>query len=57
MVIPYDIGMNAKLLAKEGKINLWGLRDLNYLFDLYNKPKFIIEKDTTERKHEEYAEV
>jgi hypothetical protein len=57
MIIPYDIEMNAKLLAKEARICLWGLRDLNYLFDLYNIPKFIVEKDVSKMVAGDYAEV
>jgi hypothetical protein len=57
MIIPYDIEMNAKLLAKEARICLWGLRDINYLFDLYNIPKFIVEKDVSKITKGDYAEV
>jgi len=57
MIIPYDIEINAKLLAKEAKICLWGLRDINYLFDLYNIPKFIVESDMNKVTDGAYAEV
>ena len=41
IVIPFGIDMNAKLIAKEARFTLWRLKDINYLFSLYNKPKFI----------------
>lgn len=36
------VELNAKLLAQESKIQLWDLRDLNTLLDLYNQPKLIL---------------
>ncbi|MFC1809191.1 hypothetical protein ACFL3D_03610 [Candidatus Omnitrophota bacterium] len=55
LILPYGISINAKLLAKEAKFCLWGLRELNHLFDLYNKPKFIVEKVKKDITEEEYA--
>ena len=45
LVVPYGIDINAKLLAQESKIALWRLKDLNHLFELFNKPKLIVEDD------------
>ena len=36
------IELNAKLLAQESKIQLWDLRDLNAILDLYGHPKVIL---------------
>lgn len=36
------IDLNAKLLAQEAKIQYLDLRDLNFLLDLYEKPKIIV---------------
>lgn len=36
-----DLDINAKLLAKEEKIWVWGLGDLNLLLDLYGKPLIV----------------
>lgn len=36
------IEQNAKLRAQEAKIQLWDLRSLNRLLDLYNQPKIIL---------------
>jgi hypothetical protein len=36
------IDLNAKLLAQEAKIQYLDLRDLNFLLDLYEKPKVIV---------------
>lgn len=36
------IELNAKLLAKESNIILWGLRNVNSLFEIYGKPKVIL---------------
>ena len=36
-----DLDINAKLLAKEEKIWVWGLGDINLLLDLYGKPPIV----------------
>ncbi len=36
-----DLDINAKLLAKEEKIWVWGLGDINLLLDLYGKPLIV----------------
>lgn len=36
------IEQNAKLMAQEAKIQLWDLRSLNRLLDLYNQPKVVL---------------
>lgn len=36
------IDQNAKLIAQEAKMQLWDLRFLNQLFDLYDHPKIIL---------------
>ena len=36
------IDQNAKLMAQQANIQLWGLRDFNSLLDLYNLPKIIL---------------
>lgn len=41
MIATRGIDLNAKLLAKENKIILLGLRTLNELFELYDQPKAI----------------
>lgn len=42
LIIPHGISLNAKLLAKQQKITIWNLRNLNFVFDLYDKPKVIV---------------
>jgi hypothetical protein len=41
LITPHGISLNAKLLAKQEKIDIWNLRNLNFVFDLYDKPKVI----------------
>ncbi|HNV86304.1 MAG TPA: ATP-binding protein [Candidatus Omnitrophota bacterium] len=36
------IELNAKILAKEANIMLWGLRNVNSLLDLYDSPKVVL---------------
>lgn len=36
------VDLNAKLLAKEEKIAIWHLKDLNLMLELYSKPKVIV---------------
>ena len=36
------VEVDAKILAKEEKIWLWGLKEINFLLDFYAKPKIII---------------
>lgn len=42
MIVLAGIDQNAKLLAQEAKIQLWDLRDVNILLDLYGLPKIIL---------------
>ncbi len=42
LITPYGIDLNAKLMAKQEKISIWNLRNLNFIFDLYDKPKVIV---------------
>jgi len=42
MITLRGVELNAKLLAQESKIQLWDLRELNALLDLYNQPKLIL---------------
>ncbi|MBU1862055.1 MAG: hypothetical protein KKH94_00095 [Candidatus Omnitrophica bacterium] len=42
LITPHGINLNAKLMAKQAKIMIWNLRNLNFVFDLYDKPKVII---------------
>ncbi len=42
MIILAGIDQNAKLIAQEAKIQLWGLRSFNMLLDLYDQPKMIL---------------
>ncbi|MBI3317482.1 MAG: hypothetical protein HYZ85_05730 [Candidatus Omnitrophica bacterium] len=35
------VDQNARLMAQEARIQIWGLRDFNALLDLYNLPKII----------------
>lgn len=41
LILMNGIDVNAKILAKEAGVVLWRLKDLNCLFDLYDKPKVI----------------
>ena len=42
VIIALDgIDTNAKMLAKEAKIWIWGLEDLNFLMDVFRKPRII----------------
>lgn len=42
LIVPGGISENAKLIAQEAKMQLWDLRTLNGLLDLYNLPKVIL---------------
>jgi AAA+ ATPase superfamily predicted ATPase len=42
LITPHGISLNAKLMAKQEKIDIWNLRNLNFIFDLYDKPKIIV---------------
>ena len=42
LITPHGISLNAKLMAKQEKITIWNLRNLNFVFDLYDKPKVIV---------------
>jgi len=42
MISPRGIDLNAKLLAKEEKIAVWGLEDLNQMLDIYDLPKVLV---------------
>lgn len=44
---------NAKLIAQEAKMQLWDLRDLNYLLDLYDLPKVILAPTKGNREDQE----
>ena len=41
LIILKEIDINAKLLAKEEKIWIWDINDLNLLLELYNKPQVV----------------
>ena len=41
MIALQGMDLNAKLLARVAKVELWNLRDLNILMDLYGRPKVI----------------
>lgn len=41
LIAPKGMDINARLLAKEEKIWVWGLEELNLLLDLYDKPKVV----------------
>lgn len=45
LIYPYGIDINAKLMAKEAKLFLWSLRDLNCLLHLSGQPKLIVEHE------------
>ena len=42
MIILQGIDQNAKLMAQQANIQLWGLRSFNSLLELYNLPKVIL---------------
>ena len=42
MIILRGIDQNARLMAQQANIQLWGLRDFNALLELYNLPKVIL---------------
>ena len=42
MIILRGIDQNAKLMAQQAHIHLWGLRSFNALLELYNLPKMIL---------------
>lgn len=47
LIVLNDLEINAKLLAKEEKIWIWGLGELNLLLDLYGKPLLLNNEDSS----------
>lgn len=48
MIALQGIDQNAKLMAQEAGIQLWDLKDLNALFELYDLPQVIFYKEKEE---------
>lgn len=47
------IDQNAKLIAQQARVQIWDLKNLNTLLDLYNQPKMIVLPEEQREFHEQ----
>jgi AAA+ ATPase superfamily predicted ATPase len=51
------ISTNAKILAKESRIWLWDLKGLNFVMDVFGKPRVVLHTDPAELRESEFLSI